>query len=178
MSSVTVPLSGLKGWIVGLTSVLVVLPALINAGHDLYLKIEDLPSNESERTNLRMFQKYFGKQPVVSLPLPIKHSLGTVDSMFSVYEGGDVLVEYGQRTQWLPFPIASLPKDKLLFFVGNAYAQANQSSRGIGSFRQSDRIEGRVLIRERRFENGVVEVQRIDTHTGEVLSRTSKPSAI
>jgi hypothetical protein len=163
-----------KAWIVGITSVVVVVPALINAANDVYVTVAKLPRNEAERVNQALYMRYFNKQPVIAVPLPIKHSLGTVDATISVYEGGDVLVEYGDRQQWFPFPA---PKKEIGFLVSHAYAgDVGANARGIGSYRQTDRVDGRVLVRKRDFANGITEEQRIDTRTGEVLERSTKPS--
>src|SRR5215831_7175778 len=51
--------------------------------------------SESERINVELFKKYFNKQPVTVLPVPIKRSNGTVDVRFSIYDEGDVYVEIG-----------------------------------------------------------------------------------
>ncbi len=174
MPSITLPLSGLKGWIIGLTSILVVLPALINAASDVYVRILDLPRSDAERSNARLFEKYFNKHPVTTLPLAIRHTAGTVDALISVYEGGDVLVEYGKQAQWFPFPLVKGLENS--FFIRGAFAQ-EFSARGIGTYKQEDRSEGRVLVRERKFDNGTVEEMRIDTRTGEILERKVKPAA-
>lgn len=163
---------GAKAWIVGITSVVVVVPALINAANDVYVAAAKLPRNESERANQQLYMRYFNKQPVIAVPLPIKHSLGTVDAMISVYEGGDVLVEYGDRQQWFPFPVPKKEIGSLL--IANAHAGGeNVGQRGIGAYQQSDRVEGRVLVRKRDFANGISEEQRIDTRTGEILERST-----
>jgi len=170
------PLKGAKAWkawIVGITSVVVVVPSLINAANDVYVAVAKLPRNDAERANQELYMRYFNKQPVIAVPLPIKHSLGTVDATISVYEGGDVLVEYGARQQWFPFPA---PKKEIGFVISSAHAGDAGNARGIGSYRQTDRVEGRVLVRKRDFANGISEEQRIDTRTGEVLERSTKPS--
>jgi hypothetical protein len=171
MATVARHLTGLKLWIAGLTSALVILPALINSGHDVYVSLRDLPRSDTERTNQELFRKYFNKQAVISLPLPIKHSLGTAEASISIYEEGDVLVEYGKRTQWFPFP---MPKEASSgFFIGNAFAQENSASHGIGPYRQTERMDGRILVRERSYDNGAVQQQRIDMRTGEISNRTT-----
>jgi hypothetical protein len=88
-----------KGWIVGLTAILVVLPALINTGIDVRKAVLNIPKTDAERTNLELFKKYFNKPPVTAFPVPIKHSLGTVEAKFSIYDEGDIFVEYGNASR-------------------------------------------------------------------------------
>ena len=90
-----------KDWIVGLTAVLVVLPALINAGIDVYKAALNIPKTDAEQVNIELFKKYFNKPPVAAFRVPIKYSLGTAEAKFSIYEEGDVFVEYGSSSQWL-----------------------------------------------------------------------------
>ena len=96
-----------KRWVVGLTSVLVVVPALINGGLDVYKTIANVPKTYSERTNNDLFHKYFNKSPLVTIPIPIHQSVGTIEIKLSVFEAGDIYVEYGNNTQW--FAVSNFP---------------------------------------------------------------------
>lgn len=98
------PFSHMKGWLTGLVGVLVVLPSLINAGLDVYSSLLKLPKTEAERVNEKLFRENFGKQPVATVPVPIKQNNGIVEVRFQIYEKGDVFVEFGSFSQWFPFP--------------------------------------------------------------------------
>lgn len=165
-----------KGWIVGLTSVLVVLPALINAGVDIYSSLLKLPRTEAERVNERLFREYFKKQPVAAFPVPIKQNNGTVEVRFEVYEKGDVFVEFGNFTQWFPFPShEGGPKKTLgLSFISNAIAQSQPPPKGQGRYQQIDQLQGDAVIRERTYENGVIEKQVIDPRSGDILNSSAR----
>jgi hypothetical protein len=161
--------ANLKGWLVGLTSVLVVIPAVINAGFDIYGSFAKLPKSEAEKINVTLFQKYFNKQPVAAFPVPIKQGNGTVEVRFSVYEEGDVFVEFGRFTQWFPFPTAGGPGPVAFSLFPQAHAQANAPLRGSGSYEQSDRIKGDAIVRERVFQNGVTEKYTLNPRTGDIM---------
>lgn len=169
----------LKKWLVGLTSVLVVIPAVINAGIDIYASLAKLPKSEAEKVNVALFQKYFNKQPVAAFPVPIKQSNGTVEVRFSVYEEGDVFVEFGRFTQWFPFPAGQSPTTAFSVFA-QAYAQSNAGLRGAGAYQQTDQMQGDAIVRKRAFENGVVEQYVLNPRTGDIedfKARREAPAA-
>lgn len=166
----------LKTWIAGITSVLVVLPALVNAGYDIYASVAKLPKTEAESANEELFKKYFNKQPVMAFPVPVKQNNGTVEVRFSIYEEGDVFVEFGRMTQWFRFPAnkPSLPPSALSMFVSSAHAQpaAVGPTWGAGPYVQSESMDGRLLVRERRYANGVSEKIVLDTRSGAILDKS------
>jgi len=154
-------------WIAGLTGVLLVIPALINSASDIYVAYNKLPRNEAERANVELFKKYFGKEPVAKIPLPIKNGPATYEVKFSVYEGGDVFVEYGEMTQWLPFPKQVSEPTAGLSLIPSAYA--GDLSQLYGPYQQSDRADGVLLIRQRHYASGATEQQVIDMRTGQIV---------
>jgi hypothetical protein len=160
-----------RAWIVGLTGVLVVVPALINAGLDIYAVVGRLPKTEAERVNVALFKKYFNKQPVAAFPVPIRQDAGTVEVKFSVFDEGDVFIEYGKFTQWFPFPSGPRPGASLSL-VSPAVAQEAQS-RGFGRYQQLDKLENGLVVRTRTWENGVVESMSLDPRTGDILKSSS-----
>lgn len=170
-------LDRLKGWAVGLTGVLVVLPALVNSGFDVYSAAAKLPKTETEKINDELFRKYFNKQPIAVFPVPVKRDAASVDVNFSIFDGGDIYIEFGKRSQWFPFPRldkASLGEPFSIVRTATAGESANRA--GAGQFQQSDRFEGDKIIRERRWENGVLETFVIDPRTGRIMNRTSQQS--
>lgn len=166
--------SKLTNWLVGLTSVLVVIPALINAGIDIYGAWNKIPRTESEKANLRLFQKYFGKQPIAAYPLPVKQGSAIQQVKFSIFEEGDVFVEYGSFTQWFPFPTQPEKRDSEgLAIISDAIAQ--DYSQAYGPYQQSDSLQGGNLLRQRAYQNGVNERQVIDTRTGRIVEQEITP---
>jgi hypothetical protein len=166
----------LKGWIVGATGVLVVLPALINAGYDIYAAAVKLPKTEAEIANEELFRKYFNKQPVAAFPIPVKQNNGTVEVRFSIYDEGDVFVEFGRMTQWFRFPASkpngSLPPSALSMFISSAHAQPAIQTQAAGTYVQSDTMDGRLLVRERRYANGVREKTLLEPRSGTILQQS------
>lgn len=164
----------LKAWAIGLTGVLLVIPALINSGFDVYTVALKIPKTDAQKINDELFQKYFNKQPVISAPIPITREAAVVDAKFSIFDGGDIYVEFGKRTQWLPFPALDKKTSQIDFpsLISSAYAAIEQGGLvGEGDFQQSDSYSGSNIRRERIWDNGVVEVLIIDPRTGNILGR-------
>ncbi|HSV54548.1 MAG TPA: hypothetical protein VLJ57_20670 [Burkholderiaceae bacterium] len=162
---------------VGLTGVLVVLPALINGGIDIYSSVQKLPRTEAERINEKLFREYFGKTPLVTVPVPIRQNNGTVEVRFDVYEKGDIFVQFGSFAQWFPFPAqANAPPVKTSGFslLSSAIAQEQVPAKGMGRYEQVDQMQRHAVVRERVYENGVVERQVIDLRSGDILSSTTR----
>jgi hypothetical protein len=169
------PFERLKGWAVGLTGVLVVLPALVNSGFDVYSVVAKLPKTETEKINDELFRKYFNKQPIAVFPVPVKRDAASVDVNFSIFDGGDIYIEFGKRSQWFPFP--RLEKTSLaepLSLIRTAIAAEATNLEGSGQYRQTDRLQGDKIIRERLWENGVLETFVIDPRSGRIMNRTSR----
>lgn len=173
------PPGGLKGWIVKATGVLVVLPALLNAGYDVYATAMKLPRTDAERANEQLFRKYFNKPPLAVMPVPVRNGLGTTDARFSVYEEGEVYVEFGGRSQWFPFPRADAPQRLGWLPMGAAHAQSAQPTAqrpAIAS--QQGAISGNVLTRSTVYTDGTTERRTIDIRSGATLRiDTGKVSA-
>ncbi|WPC05472.1 hypothetical protein SBP02_01580 [Pseudomonas benzenivorans] len=163
-----------RNWVVGLTGVLLVVPALINAGADIYVAYNQLPRTESERVNVELFKKYFGKEPVARLPLPIKDGPATYEVRFSVYDGGDVFVEYGEMTQWFPFPKREVERHSSLSLIPSA--QAADLTHLYGPYQQFDHIDGVTLVRNRSYASGAHEQQIIDMRTGQIIDYDVAPA--
>lgn len=174
------PPTGLKGWIVKATGVLLVIPALLNAGYDIYATAAQLPRTDAERTNEQLFRKYFNKPPLAVMPVPVKTGLGTTDARFSVYEEGEVYVEFGGRSQWFPFPRADAAQRLGWLPMGAALAQAvpvpAPQRPAIAS--QQGAISGSVLTRSTVYVDGTTERRTIDIRSGATLRLdTGKVSA-
>lgn len=176
-------LDKLKSWVVNLTGVLLVVPALINGGIDIYSSLQKLPKTESERLNVELFKKYFNKQPIAAFPVPIKQNNGTVEVKFSVYEEGDVFVEFGRYTQWFPFPSAaneakvSSPHANFSLISNAIAAQSTaqaQAPQGFGPYQQTEQIQDGLVIRQRRYDNGVEERQVLDPRKGDILEYSTR----
>ncbi|AVR97928.1 hypothetical protein [Pseudoduganella armeniaca] len=163
-----------KSWLIGVTGILVGIPALVNGAFDVYASLANLPKTDAERVNVELFKKYFNKPPVATVPVPIKQNHGIVEVRFQVFDEGDVYVEYGNLTQWFPFPKESAEKREISFnFISNAVARQAQLY-GKGAVMQQESLRNGRLIRERTWPNGVAETLEIDTRTGDVVSRNSR----
>jgi hypothetical protein len=161
-----------RGWIVKATGVLVVLPALLNSGYDVYSAAMKLPRTDAERVNSELYKKYFNKAPLATLPVPIKHEIGTVDVKFAIYEEGEVLVEFGRSSQWFPFPKANgTGRTISMSLLPSAFAQAPRpmptNAAAIAS--QKETLSGSTLLRWRIYQDGRTENRKIDIRTGETL---------
>jgi hypothetical protein len=177
--------SRLKSKLITLTGMLVAVPAFVNAAYDVYTAIAKLPRTDAEKVNAELFQKYFNKHPLIVMPVPIKHPMGTVDVTFAVYEEGDVYVEYGKQTQWFAFPRPAPIRAAELSLIGSAHAAAvtdktreqAASSRDSQMASVSGSISGNVLTRSKTYNDGTVEYSKIDIRSGVILDEKtlSKP---
>ncbi|MDP1992327.1 MAG: hypothetical protein Q8K00_15060 [Syntrophales bacterium] len=168
--------SKIKGWIVGITAILVVIPALINAGLDVYNSGMNIPKTQKERTNSDMFKKYFNKHALATVPVPIKTAQGTVDMRLSIYDAGDIFVEYGNDSQWFPFPLQQ--RMAVVQFISSAYAgQPSPPPKGTGQYTQSDKLVGNTIERTRSYGDGTKEVYTININTGEILNQKKTQGA-
>lgn len=168
--------SSLQKWLAGLGSVLVVVPSLIYSGIDIYKATLSLPRTAAERVNVQLFKKYWNKPPVATMPVPVKHKGATYEAKFSIYDEGDIYIEYGPFTQWFPFPEVAISKITENFsLISNANAQTQDLSQIYGSFRQQDTAQGDVLFRQRFYQSGAVENISIDMRTGAVVNYVVTP---
>lgn len=170
-------LSGLDripSWLRVLAGALVVVPALVNGAVDLARAVRSLPQTEAERQSVGLFNKHFNRQPVATFPVPIQHSDRTVEVRLSVFDDGDVYVEFGRATQWFPFPDAQPPRVASFSLISSAVAYELPSLRGFGSYQQHDSVEDHLVARERHWENGVIDLLRLDPRTGDVVSYHSR----
>lgn len=165
-----------KLWLTGLVGVLVVLPSLVNAGLDVYSSLLKLPKTEAERINERLFRDNFGKQPVATIPVPIKQNNGLVEVRFQIYDKGDVFVQFGNFSQWFPFPAteSDIQKPQGFSLMSSAYAALPDQPQGVGQYQQTDKMQDGAILRETTYENGVVERQVIDTRSGDILDSSTR----
>lgn len=94
----------IRNRIVAVTGIFLVVPALVNAAYDVYAAALKLPRSENERINVELYKKYFGKGTEREFQIGVKTQYGTVDATFKVFDEGDILVQYGDRSQWFRFP--------------------------------------------------------------------------
>jgi len=168
-------LKEIKSWIVGITSVIVVIPALFNAGLDLYNTVMNVPRTNAEKNNTELFSKHFNQEPVVSLPVPVRQGAATYDVRFSIYEEGDVYVEYGDMTQWFPFPKAHEAEASPFSLISTAYADEGRIQ-AAAAYKQMENIDGDYLIRKKTYADGKTEQQVIDMRSGRIVE-TKKETA-
>jgi hypothetical protein len=147
----------------------VILPALINGGIDVYKSLLNIPRTDSERVNRELFEQHFNKPPVAVLPVSVKTDLGAVDMKLSIYDEGDIYVEYGTHTRWFPSPIRNTAS---LSLISSAYAQGSTGPSRIGEYSQADKLVGTKIVRERYYSDGTKETYTIDRNTGAILNMT------
>ncbi len=153
----------IASWIVGITGILVVVPALINAGADVYASVANLPKSDAEKINLEMFEEHFGKNPLHRGEIPVKTSTGTMSMELEVHTGGDILIRYGNSSQWFRSPVKEIGATFSL--VGTAFAQTSTANSN-GNFYQHDTLKGGQILRERFYSNGEKKTFVIDRKTG------------
>ncbi|WP_139834232.1 MULTISPECIES: hypothetical protein [unclassified Pseudomonas] len=165
--------SKLKKTIVGLAGVLVVIPSLINSAYAIYASINKLPRTDSERINVEFFKKYWGKKPVNELPVSIKRGGADYQVNFSVWDEGDVFIQYGNMSQWFAFPSQPSTLASGNSIIMSAYADSGPGFQKFdGGYKQMDSFDGNNAIRERNYFNGIKERQVFDVRTGEIINRS------
>lgn len=156
----------LRGWIVGLTSVLVVVPAMINAGMDIYSTLMDRPVTEAEQINEALFERYFGKAPVFQGSVPIVTEAGSMEITLEVHGAGDIFVRYGDRSQWFPSPLAATSTAGSGFSLISAAIAADLPLQLPQQYQQRETREDGRIVREMYLPDGEKRVYRIDPKTG------------
>lgn len=169
----------IKYWIIRATGVLVVIPALIYAGIDIYKAWQKIPLNDSEAKNQVLFKKYFGKPPLHTIPIPIRKNGVIAEIKFSVFEEGDIYIEYGNSSQWFESP---LNKSQIAFgldfsLIPEAHAQSMNKSFSNEEYQQEDQYDGALIRRSRQYYDGATETIIINPRTGQILERQFMPPA-
>lgn len=192
-----------QGVIAGIAAVLVILPSLINAVLDIYVTLFNVPRTLSEQYNQELFQKHFQKQPIHTGSSVIKTKEGAELAIkLSVYENGDIYVEYGNYSQWFPFKSSDESSAALDWLIPPAYAEAvvknspcleqltsadpeAKPPRMVDSFgamhyyTQTDiPLTKRTFKRVRLYDDGCQEVLTIDINSGEILTRELNQKAL
>ncbi len=157
-----------RNWVVGVTSVLVVLPSLFNAALDIYNIVLNIPRTAAEENNTKLFAKHFNQEPVVSLPVPVRQGAATYEARFSIYPEGDIYVQYGDMTQWFPFPTPVIADTSLFNPIASAYADEPPAQVTM-PYKQTEAIDGTYLIRNKEYADGVTEKQVIDMTSGKIV---------
>ena len=160
-------LDRLRNWLVGLTALLVVIPSLINAGIDVYNSLLNIPKSQGEQINSDLFETHFNSHPVLSVPIPIATQYGgSMEMKLSIYKSGDIFAEYGNFSQWFPFPKKELSGLSLI-----ATAHADSPPPPKTKFTQKDRYHEGDIERIRYYEDGTQERLIIDVNTGRIKDK-------
>ena len=153
-------------WLAGITGVLVVVPSLINAGADVYVSVLNIPRTHAEAVNKELYEKYFGKEPIERLALPLQTHLGEMNMVLEVHGAdGDIFVQYGSDTQWFRSPLA-IDQTASNGLFRAAFAQAISQERAIDNFSQVDKRRHDMIVRERYYADGTKERYIINPRTG------------
>ncbi len=123
-AKVTDWLKSTQGIFAGILAILVVLPSIINAGLDIYVTLFNIPRTIAEQYNQELFQEHFQKQPIHTGSTVIKTAEGAeLTIKLSVYDDGDIYVEYGNYSQWFPFKSSDNSAALLDWLMSPAYAE-------------------------------------------------------
>ncbi|OUD15492.1 hypothetical protein [Thioflexithrix psekupsensis] len=182
-----------QGVITSIIAVLVVLPSLINATMDIYISLFNIPRTISEQYNQELFKKHFQALPIHTGSSVIKTKDGAELAIkLSVYENGDIYVEYGNYSQWFPFkpsdrnvqlmdrliPTALAAQSVRASPCEDAEASTSKSSDFFAPMHyyiQTDSpLTGRTFQRERLYDDGCQELITIDINSGKIVERHFK----
>jgi hypothetical protein len=150
----------IKRYIIGIASILVVVPALINSAYDIYLVLYNIPTSQAEKTNMDFYAEYFDQKPIFKGELPLVTDDGKFTVALTLHGKGDLLVSYGNRSQWFPSPksehrVSMLP-------ITSTYAEELQSEQYI----QVESKKGNQLIQKQYYSDGKLQIITIDPKTG------------
>jgi len=91
----------------------------------------------------------------------------SVTAIVDVYKDGDINLTVGPNSEWFPFnPVRQAT------LIRKAFAEAAVSP--AGKYVQTQREEGRTIVRERIYENGFRETVVIDQNTGQTIRRSTE----
>ena len=157
--------NSIQAWIAGLTGVLLVTSSLIHSAVGIYDSIQGIPSSIGERGNIELYEKYFNSEPLFKGNVPINTNHGKIHLVLEVHNGGDILVKYGIRSQWFPYP--SNVANNEFSFISSAVADQVMESPEIGrKYWKHEEYVGKSIQRELYYDDGVKETYIIETNTG------------
>lgn len=187
-------LQSTQGIIASIIAVLVILPSLINATMDIYISLFNIPRTISEQYNQELFKKHFSALPIHTGASVIKTKEGAELAIkLSVYENGDIYVEYGNYSQWFPFKPNNKDAHLMDYFIPTALAmqtvraspceeevkaesiQSSDFFPPMHYYIQTDSpLTGRTFQRERLYDDGCREITTIDINSGKIVERNFK----
>ncbi len=172
--------SGITLWAGKITGGLVIATALINSSLDLYRAVYNIPTSQSERDNKEYYEKYFGKKPVFAGAVPLNTDSGKVTISLEVHSQGDILVKYGMRSQWFPFPDTSSLANSFNL-ISSAYAENSTDDKTRfpletrDTYKQFESQERGNIVRSKYYPNGNLQIITIDPITGNIKESESLP---
>lgn len=160
---------------------LVVIPSIINAFGDIIASFENLPNGEKERINAELFKEHFKEEPQTSKQIEIKSDQATLAMSVDIYKNGDIFVDYGQYTQWLPFEYEEKTAKVSFNLINSAYAWSikrkiyniQQKVKAVTKSVKNRKISNHEIERVRTLSDGSVEKQIININTGRVIHTES-----
>lgn len=165
-----------KAWLIGLTGLLVLLPALINSGVDIYKAALNIPKTHAESINAELFQAHFQEDPITVVPVSIQTEAGGLTMQVSIYQNGDVYAEYGFHSQWFPMPqpkqlTTNFHDVPSIFSMALAQVPYVQENKKHLPYVQQDQMKGNQIKRTRIYKDGQVITFEINAATGEISNR-------
>lgn len=165
----------MKKWIIGATSVLVLVPSLIIGVKDIYRELAGNPRTPQEVINTRNFENYDPTAMQLKEELTWDGSEHAVT--VEVHEGGKILVRYGSNSLWFESPDNQVPVEPkssvldLFVSVLNIFtspAQADGLPVDQPQILARRTVKKRALIAyESYFEDGIVKTKTVDKRTGQ-----------
>lgn len=135
-----------KIYIAWLTGVLLGIPALINAGVDVYDAIMNIPKGSAEILSERKRSEHFQEEPLFSHELSIQEKSARKVLKLFIYPNADIYVNYSGYEQWLP---AQNPKTDVVSFISFISSANAESFSKFGSPKavpSIDDINGPIVI--------------------------------
>ncbi len=169
-----------KNTALAFVALLVVIPSIINAFGDILASFENLPNGEKEKINAELFKEHFQEDPQTSKQIEIKSEQATLAMSVDIYKNGDIFVDYGQYTQWLPFEYVETAKVSFNL-INSAHAwsikrrtyNSQQKVKADTKSVKNRKISNREIERVRTLSDGSVEKQIININTGKVVRTES-----
>jgi|GEM_PF-6780676 len=166
-------LDSLKLRVIAATSVLLAVPAMFGAGQAAMSSFNRMVTPSQEEINTRLFKKYFRAPPLLRQPVLVTTKAGPLQMVYSVYQGGEVNVEYGESSQWFDAsPIRSVSMSS--FFLSTAQAQTRDEAFQ-ARLKQYEALNGNKLTRVVEMQGGSAEVTTYDIRSGNVDKRRVMP---
>ena len=129
--------------------------------------------------------RHFTDTPKQTIPHTIHTADASVNMKINVYENGDILTEYGTKTEWLCFPevkIVRIASSLTDFLIPQAVAQTTVPNvRAKTTYIQEQALspnDSRIIEQTRIYSDGTVEKMWINRRTGTIIDKKVSTTTI